>query len=167
MWWEPGGATRVTHWDPVSITCSTPGAAIYYRVDVNYEEAWVDDDSDARPHHVKWERYDGPFALPRPGLFEETICEGYRIKAIAIKPNASDSEVCQVMERPSTTANPAASAGARNMQPEAPGTIRRALVTKLTDETIGWLLSSPAHSPSPATLSVNLPRKDKDDGHQI
>ena len=93
MWWEPGGATRVTHWDPVSITCSTPGAAIYYRVDVNYDEAWVDDDSDARPHRVKWERYHGPFALPRPGLFEETLCEGYRIKAIAIKPNASDSEV--------------------------------------------------------------------------
>ena len=73
MWWEPGGATRVTHWDPVSITCSTPGAAIYYRVDVNYDEAWVDDDSDARPHRVKWERYHGPFALPRPGLFEETL----------------------------------------------------------------------------------------------
>ena len=25
QWWEPGGATRVTHWDPITITCETPG----------------------------------------------------------------------------------------------------------------------------------------------
>ena len=34
-----------------------------------------------------------PFALPRPGLFEETICEGFRIKAVAVKENWTDSEV--------------------------------------------------------------------------
>ena len=32
MWWEPGGATRVTHWDPISIVCPTPEATIYYKV---------------------------------------------------------------------------------------------------------------------------------------
>jgi len=40
MWWEPGGATRVTHWDPISITCRSPGAVVYYRVNVGYDEAW-------------------------------------------------------------------------------------------------------------------------------
>jgi len=34
----------VTHWDPISITCTTPDAEIYYRLDINYDEAWIVDD---------------------------------------------------------------------------------------------------------------------------
>ena len=37
--------------------------------------------------------YPGPFALPRPGLFEESMCESFRIKAVACRKNYSDSDV--------------------------------------------------------------------------
>jgi hypothetical protein len=59
MWWEPGGATRVTHWDPISITCPTPGADIHYKVDINYDEAWALDNEDPEPYITKWKKYTG------------------------------------------------------------------------------------------------------------
>jgi hypothetical protein len=52
-------------------------------------------EQDPTPHELKWNKYDGPFALPRPGLFEETICESWRIRAIAKKENCSDSEITE------------------------------------------------------------------------
>ena len=52
IWWEPGGATRVTHWDPISIVCPTPDATIYYKIDIDYDEAWVLDDDDPLPLQI-------------------------------------------------------------------------------------------------------------------
>ena len=52
IWWEPGGATQVTHWDPISIVCPTPDATIYYKIDIDYDEAWVLDDDDPLPLQI-------------------------------------------------------------------------------------------------------------------
>ena len=45
----------MTHWDPISITSATPGAEIYYKVDVDYDEAWLLDEEDPAPPQMKWQ----------------------------------------------------------------------------------------------------------------
>jgi hypothetical protein len=58
-WWELGGATRVTHWDPISITCETPGARIWCIYQENYDGIWDSDDEDDTPVEAKWFEYTG------------------------------------------------------------------------------------------------------------
>ncbi|EKX39614.1 hypothetical protein GUITHDRAFT_114343 [Guillardia theta CCMP2712] len=91
--WEKDGATRITHWDPISITCPTPGAEIYYTFWPSIDYYWNVEDADETPCELSWEKYQGPFSLPLPYFFEEKGYEDWRVKAVAVKEGMTRSDV--------------------------------------------------------------------------
>lgn len=84
-YFEPDGATRVTHWDPVSIVCETPGATIYYEVDEGWEDWEWQREDEMLPHRFRWKRYTGPFCLPGPSNRRYEGPQRVRVQCVAYK----------------------------------------------------------------------------------
>ena len=75
----------MTHWDPVSIVCETPGATIYYEVDEGWEDWEWQREDEMLPHRFRWKLYNGPFCLPGPSNRRYEGPQRVRVQCVAYK----------------------------------------------------------------------------------